>query len=104
MRLGQDANTSNAGTAIRRLPKSTTYVLIGIDNGTIRDRLIVGKEKSCMNTKRWYTSKTLWVNLLAIAAFIAQGQFGYLLDAEAQAALLAIINLILRIITKKGLS
>ena len=57
-----------------------------------------------MNTKRWYTSKTLWLNLLAIAALVAQGQFGYLLDAEAQAALLAVINLILRIITKKGLS
>ena len=57
-----------------------------------------------MNTKRWYTSKTLWVNLLAIAALIAQAEFGYLLDAEAQAALLAVINLILRALTKKGLS
>ena len=57
-----------------------------------------------MNTKRWYTSKTLWVNLLAIAALVAQTEFGYLLDAEAQAALLAVINLILRVVTKKGLS
>ena len=57
-----------------------------------------------MDTKRWYTSKTLWLNLLAIVALIAQRQFGYILDAEAQAALLAVINLILRIITKKGLS
>ena len=57
-----------------------------------------------MDTKRWYTSKTLWVNLLAIVALVAQAEFGYLLDAEAQAALLAIINLILRAITKKGLS
>ena len=65
---------------------------------------MVGKEKGCMNTKRWYTSKTLWANLLAIVALIAQGQFGYLLDAEAQAALLAVINLLLRIVTKKGLS
>ena len=57
-----------------------------------------------MNTKRWYTSKTLWVNLLAIVALVAQAELGYVLDAEAQAALLAVINLILRIITKKGLS
>ena len=57
-----------------------------------------------MNTKRWYTSKTLWLNLLAIVALIAQGQFGYLLDAEAQSVILAAINLLLRIITKKGLS
>ena len=57
-----------------------------------------------MDTKRWYTSKMVWVNLLAIAALVAQGQFGYLLDAEAQAALLAVINLLLRALTKKGLS
>ena len=57
-----------------------------------------------MNTKRWYTSKTLWLNLLAIAALVAQAEFGYVLDAEAQAALLAVINLILRAITKEGLS
>ena len=57
-----------------------------------------------MSTKRWYTSKTLWVNLLAIAALGVQTEFGYILDAEAQAALLAIINLILRIITREGLS
>ena len=57
-----------------------------------------------MNTKRWYTSKPLWVNLLAIAALVAQTEFGYVLDAEAQAALLAVINLMLRIVTKKGLS
>jgi len=57
-----------------------------------------------MNTKRWYTSKTLWVNLTAIAALIAQEELGYILDAETQAAILAVINLILRVITKKGLS
>ena len=57
-----------------------------------------------MDTKRWYTSKTLWLNLLAIAAFGVQAEFGYVLDAEAQAVILATINLILRIITKKGLS
>ena len=57
-----------------------------------------------MDTKRWYTSKTLWLNLLAIVALVAQAEFGYILDVEAQAALLAVINLILRIITKKGLS
>ena len=57
-----------------------------------------------MDTKRWYTSKTLWLNLLAIVALGVQTEFGYVLDAEAQAVILATINLILRIITKKGLS
>jgi len=57
-----------------------------------------------MNTKRWYTSKTLWVNLTAIVALGVQTEFGYILDAEAQAVILAVINLILRVVTKKGLS
>ena len=57
-----------------------------------------------MNTKRWYTSKMVLVNLLAIVALVAQAEFGYVLDVEAQAVILAGINLILRIITKKGLS
>ena len=57
-----------------------------------------------MNTKRWYTSKTLWLNLLAIIALVAQAEGGYILDAEAQAVILAIVNLLLRIVTKKGLS
>ena len=57
-----------------------------------------------MNTKRWYTSKTLWLNLLAIVALGVQAEFGYILDAEAQAVILATINLALRIITKEGLS
>ena len=57
-----------------------------------------------MDTKRWYTSKTLWLNLLAIAALVAQAEFGYILDTEAQAVILAGINLLLRALTKKGLS
>ena len=62
------------------------------------------ERRKAMNTKRWYTSKTLWANLLAIVALVAQTEFGYILDAEAQAVILATINLALRIITKKGLS
>ena len=57
-----------------------------------------------MNTKRWYTSKTLWLNLLAIVALGVQREFGYILDVEAQSVILAAINLLLRIVTKKGLS
>ena len=62
------------------------------------------ERRKVMDTKRWYTSKTLWLNLLAIVALIAQTESGYVLGAEAQAVILAAINLLLRIITKKGLS
>ncbi|MDD5106060.1 MAG: hypothetical protein PHC49_10635 [Desulfuromonadaceae bacterium] len=57
-----------------------------------------------MNTKNWYTSKTLWVNALAAIALIVQTQTGFILDPEAQAGLLAVINLILRVVTKTPLT
>lgn len=49
--------------------------------------------------KKWYKSKTVWVNLLAIAA-----AFGLRLGEEEIVAVLAVINLILRIITKEELT
>ena len=52
-------------------------------------------------SKAWYTSKTLWVNALAIAAIIAQGVTGKeVIGLELQGTILAGINMILRLITK----
>lgn len=56
-----------------------------------------------MDTKKWYASKTLWVNILAVAGIIAQGQFGYVISPQVQAGILGGINLILRLVTKTGL-
>ena len=58
-----------------------------------------------VSNKSWYTSKTLWVNVLAIAVMIAE----YLIvnkiySPEIHALVLATINLGLRIITKTGLT
>lgn len=50
---------------------------------------------------KWWASKTLWVNVIALVAFIAQGVTGKLIiSAEIQAGALAAINFILRLITK----
>jgi hypothetical protein len=49
--------------------------------------------------KTWYTSKTLWLNIIAVIALLLQTQYGFVLDPEAQAGALAIINLILRLVT-----
>jgi hypothetical protein len=49
--------------------------------------------------KTWYNSKTLWVNMLAVMAFYGQSRYGFVIDAETQAGLLAVINLFLRVIT-----
>ena len=55
--------------------------------------------------KHWYESKTLWVNLIALAGIILNSQYGIELDAETQAvfatSILAIVNIVLRIVTKK---
>jgi len=54
--------------------------------------------------KRWYESKTLWVNFLSIVALIVHDLTGVdWFDAETQVILLGVINIILRAITKKEL-
>jgi predicted RNase H-like HicB family nuclease len=54
--------------------------------------------------KQWYTSKTLWVNGLAFIAMLVQSQTGVIMDAELQIAILAVINLVLRLVTKKEIN
>jgi len=54
--------------------------------------------------KPWYMSRTLWVNIIAIVVLVAQMQFGFEVDEEAELAILAVINLIMRIITKQPLT
>ena len=55
-------------------------------------------------TKVWYLSKTLWVNVIALIAIVAQGVTGFIIAPEAQAGLLVVVNLILRAITNEGLT
>jgi len=55
--------------------------------------------------KKWYTSKTLWVNLVSIGAIVAQSLTGNeIMSAEQQAVILGIVNLLLRMVTKEGLN
>lgn len=54
--------------------------------------------------KTWYMSKTLWLNVIALAALIIQTYTGFVIDIEAQGVLLSVINLILRAITGAPLS
>ena len=52
-------------------------------------------------TKPWWLSKTLWANALAAIGFVTQNLAEYwILSAEDQATILAVANLILRIVTK----
>jgi uncharacterized membrane protein len=53
--------------------------------------------------KVWWKSKTLWVNVIAMVVLIAQSQTGFAIAIEEQAAIIVVLNLILRAITKTGL-
>ena len=55
--------------------------------------------------KKWYTSKTLWFNVLALVAVVA-ASFGYTGELPAEwavfaPAIVALINLCLRFVTKQ---
>lgn len=49
-------------------------------------------------------SKTFWVNILAIIALFTQSKFGFILDENVQLQILAILNIILRSVTKDPVS
>jgi hypothetical protein len=50
--------------------------------------------------KKWYESKTFWVNTLAAAALFLQIKYGFIIDPASQALGLSMVNLVLRKITK----
>ena len=54
--------------------------------------------------KDWYKSKTLWINIIAIAEIIIRAELGLTLTPEAELAILAGINIALRIITKEEIT
>lgn len=53
--------------------------------------------------KKWFRSKTLWLNVIGIAGIILQCEYGFVIDAELEFAILGGINVLLRLITNKGL-
>lgn len=58
-----------------------------------------------MDSKKWYLSKTIWINLIAAAAMGIQLVVGEVwLDTEVQVGILAIVNLAVRLITKQPLA
>ena len=53
--------------------------------------------------KKFWKSKTFWMNIIAIAAIIAQAEYGFIIDPEAQFCILGVVNLIIRAVTKEGI-
>jgi hypothetical protein len=50
--------------------------------------------------KKWYESKTLWINVLAAVSLAAQMKYGFIFGADIQALALTGINAVLRNVTK----
>lgn len=54
--------------------------------------------------KHFLLSKTLWFNALAIGAIVLQAVTGaYVTDVQTQAIVMALVNMILRFTTSKGI-
>lgn len=51
--------------------------------------------------KKFYQSKTFWVNVIATVAVIAQSKFGFIISPELQAIGLSALNLGLRKISSE---
>lgn len=54
--------------------------------------------------KKFWRSKTFWVNLIALGAIVIQIEYGYVVSLELQVIALGIVNLILRKYTNEGLT
>ena len=54
-----------------------------------------------MESKNPFLSKTLWVNVLAIAGMFIYADQGGQVPAEISTVILGVINLVLRLVTKK---
>lgn len=55
------------------------------------------------STKKFWLSKTFWVNVLATIGIVIQSQTGFIIDPSLQAFSLSVLNTGLRLITKQGL-
>lgn len=53
--------------------------------------------------KKWYLSKTLWVNLIAIGSVAVASLTGVIITPVEATALLAVVNLVVRIFTSEEL-
>ncbi len=54
-----------------------------------------------MDSKKFWFSKTFWMNILAIIVLIIQTQTGFAFSPEAQVSILAVLNIVLRAVTKQ---
>lgn len=54
--------------------------------------------------KKWYSSRTVWGNIVSLVSVFLAAQVGFEVSAEETAAVLVFINLVFRAITREPLS
>ena len=57
-----------------------------------------------IETKPWYQSKILWMDVIWLIAYAIQCATGKIIYPEEQIVILGFINIILRLVTNKGLT
>ncbi len=57
-----------------------------------------------MNSKPWWQSKTIWVNVATLAVAAASGTLGIPIPQHVAVPVLAIANVVLRLMTNQGVS
>jgi len=78
--------------------------MLETENNKIKDSLTsISTEVLVSETtgKKWYLSKTFWVNTVLIAAVMLQSNTGFIVGPELQAVTIALVNLGLRKVTKQ---
>lgn len=53
--------------------------------------------------KKWYKSKTLWFNILAIVVILAKSTIGFEINGDEQAAIVIVGNMLVRLFTTVGI-
>ncbi|MCX8207421.1 MAG: hypothetical protein N3G75_06275 [Methanothrix sp.] len=46
-------------------------------------------------------SRTFWLNVIALVAIVLQDTFGFVITPEEQMAILAVVNIFVRLLTKE---
>jgi hypothetical protein len=54
--------------------------------------------------KKWYKSKTVWLNIMAVVVFAVQQFTGYVIEPQVQTFIITILNLILRFNTNTAIN
>ena len=82
----------------------TTLILLWIKTNLGND-ILNFFNGATMNSKLWYTSKTFWTNVIGLAWTFVGPLIGIpALDPDTMIAILGVLNVILRLITKQPVS